>query len=164
MARLPTVVLQHPTKGRRIVNEYDYARGLVSWARSGWKLVGTRHGDATKREEYLANVEAKIQHHRTHDPEEVRKRGDAQRAYEAQRIGREVVIEPGPEPIQDDAEPQTEAEASQEAPEVEYDPDWRELPFFKRKQYVLALTGKTPRTASDADRIMAAWLEQHPVL
>ena len=128
--RLPTVKLRHRSGKVCRVNQTDYARDIARWVAGGWKVVGTSHGDAPDAEVAWYARQSDIEKHRRTDPDEMKTRGDARRAFETRRI--EV--------------------SSKQLDAV----DWRTLPWFKRRALVKKQTGELPKSAEHAERLMAA--------
>lgn len=159
MATLPVVKLRRVVRGReerRVVNQTDYARDIAGWGRNGWELVSMKGGSAEDAVVMKAAEQSDIELHRKTDPAEMKKRGDAQRAFEARAVTVSTTPKlPDPEPDAAPEEPVSEPEPATPVAKPDIDPDWEKLPWFKRRAYVEQITGARPKDAAEAKTLMA---------
>ncbi len=133
--RLPTVEMYHKKLGKkRIVNATVYASDYLcnpNWTTQSPKVSGYREGTVTKAEVLEDKREYDLNKFRLNDPKEAKKRGDRQRAYEeGSMVAHNVVIPDG------------------------VDPDWRKMPWFKKRAYIKELTGVSPKNKVHAEELM----------
>ena len=118
----------------RIVNATVYAEEYLcnpNWTTQSPKVSGYREGTMDKAEVLEDKREYELNKFRLDDPDEAKKRGDRQRAFEeGSMIGHNIVT--------DEA----------------VDPDWRTLPWFKRQAYIKELTGVLPKSKVHAEELM----------
>ena len=173
--RIPTVKLVHRRKRDKgtggpltlIVNQTQYARNIGTYSKD-WEILSVRGGDATDQEVRAVAREEKVDQFRDTDPAEVAKRGDKAR-HRAQRKLTITTEEPDVGSRQgEDAEegeaPEveaSEAEASadgepetvpEETPPI--DPEWRKLPWYKRRKEVQRVTGAIPMNMKHAEELV----------
>lgn len=118
----------------RIVNATVYASDYLcnpNWTTQSPKVSGYREGTMDKAEVLEDKREYELNKFRLENPDEARKRGDLKRAYEEGTIVSHSAI-------------LREAMA----------PDWRKIPWGKRRAYVKNLTGVTPKNMVHAEELM----------
>ncbi len=119
----------------RIVNATVYASDYLcnpNWTTQSPKVSGYRDGTLAKAEVLEDKREYDLNKFRLNDPKEAKKRGDRQRAYEEGTIVSHSAI-------------LKEAMA----------PDWRKMPWFKRRVYIKDQTGVTPKNKAHAEELMS---------
>jgi len=118
----------------RIVNATVYASDYLSnpnWTTQSSKVSGYREGTLDKHEVLRDKAEYDLNKSRLDDPLEAKKRGDRQRAYEEGKI------------ISHNA-------GLKEA----LSPNWKSMPWFKRRAYIKGLTGVVPKNKAHAEELM----------
>lgn len=144
MTRLPTVKLVHKRTGQTLIrNLTEYQMDMGRWAQD-WKILSIRGGDADDAEIRQSIREWKVEKMRRTDPEEVRKRGDAQRTFDHRTIRDNVTTS-----HEHNSDPEPEAPAEPE-------PDWTAMPWIKARVYVKEKTGVLPRSWDHIRELMGA--------
>ncbi len=133
--RLPTVEIYHKKTGKtRIVNATVYATDYLcdlDWTTQHPKVSGYREGTMDKAEVLEDKREFDLNQFRLNDPHEAKKRGDRKRAFEeGSMVAHNIVTEEG------------------------VDPDWRKMPWFKKRVYIKELTGVSPKNKVHAEELM----------
>lgn len=155
MTRLATLELRRKRDGRiSIVNQSEYMVNLHKYG-VAYDIVSERRGDAPPEEEAEARIAAKVERHRNLDPEENRKRKIDENKFEARKVrltdatAEQVEVPPAA------AEAETAEAEPQPGAAVAVDPEWRNLQWFKRREYVEQITGTKPKSAKQAEDLMA---------
>ena len=146
MVKLAKVTLRHKKTGRIVkINAFEYASDINGFAGTHELVTYSRGDEAPDDIIDKAVRDSALNEKWLRDPKEQKKRGDHKRAQEFRKVSVPIVTNKV-------AEDKT-VELSPQIGDADY--PWQASPWFSRRKHVEMITGRRPRNAADAERLMA---------